>query len=80
MQLRRRSLIQVFGDSIRFKQRVVVADAQHRHFGMRRDFQKPVGAVVAVDVGDVVVDVFGAQHNGGALHPRTRFEAAQHWF
>src|SRR5690606_24887574 len=45
---------------------------------VRRDGEEPVGAVVAVDVGDVVGDALRLQHDRRTLHPGAGLEAAQH--
>jgi hypothetical protein len=52
-----------------------VVDAQHRYLLVRRDGEEPVRPVVRVNVTELEIDLFLAQHDRGALHPRTGLEA-----
>src|SRR5581483_7994926 len=72
--------IEVFRDGVRLEERMLLVDAQDRYFRMRRDREEPVGAMVPIDVRDVVRNLLCAQHDRRALDPRARLEAAQHVF
>src|SRR5438132_6683100 len=44
---------------------------------MRGNRKEPIRTVVRVDVAELEIDLFLAQHDGGALHPGTGLEADQ---
>src|ERR1043166_5079910 len=47
---------------------------------MRRDGEKPVRPLVAIDIGNVVGNLLRAQDDRGALNPGASLETAEHEF
>jgi hypothetical protein len=47
---------------------------------VRRNGEEPVGPIVGLDMAELEGDVFLAQHDGCALHPRAGLEAYQKIF
>src|SRR6516164_7074851 len=80
MQARRDRLIQIFDDGVRFEQRDLLVDAQHRHLLVRRDGEEPFGPVVRLNMPELERDALFAQHDRRALHPRAGFKAYQKIF
>src|SRR6202165_4400358 len=80
MQPRRDRFVEVLVDRIRFEQRYLVVDAQHRHFLVRRNGEEPVGTIVRFDMAELEGSLLFAQHDRRALHPGAGLEAYQKIF